>query len=482
MRRSVSGHDEGRLCAVLLWCRHHLGTGGDAGEQRRFLSTKQIWLPPGAWYDVVAGSLVQSPTPCGQTITRHYALEDQPMFVRGGAIVPRRILTNQLLGTARSAYDALEFTVYPGGCGSLSLYEDDAETTAYATTGDFSEQTVRVYAVQRRAGVDQDRCGAGEWRLFGAGLAACRGALSADRYRAAGGGRRQHAPVVALRSSSGGPSWHYDARDMSVVVDCGQLSTTVVHDVMVTQRANIDVDGISGILNRAELAKSLLDQARETPGSDDTTSQNLMLLAAQSAHLSAINWNASGFAAAVTNVRALAVAAVAELQSKRPPAANALVQMFSSMRGDNVLCANRNCLAANDASDGYVQLRIEGFQPTTTTTAPTTKLVALWNPNVPDNFAVDPSYNVPNGYTPAVFQGGVAFTQSAAGLLPLRVFWNGRDFLTVASSAGVAWAQAHNYTDMQHVAGYVYAQQPTSNGTSVDDRRWNTALSLLQHF
>jgi alpha-glucosidase (family GH31 glycosyl hydrolase) len=439
-----------------------------------YLSTKQIWLPPGAWYDTVAGTLVQSPSPCGQTITRHYALEDQPMFVRGGAIVPRRILSDNLLGTARSAYDALEFTVYPGGCGSTSLYEDDAETTGYAR-GDYSLQSVE--------------CVPGHAISIKLDAAVFHGTFAPPAQRHVvlrfpmvpyGQVSLDGTLVPWARFATGSaPSWHYDARDMAVVVDCGTLSTSAVHTVSVLA-SKPAVDGLSGVFNRAALAKSLLDQARETPGSDDTTSDKLLRLASMSDLLGSRHWNASGFATAITEARNLVKPAIAELVANRPPAAGALVQMFSVSRGDNVMCANSNCIAANDASDGYVQMRIEGFQPVAQTSLPTTKLLALWNPNVPDNFATDGSYNVPSGYSAAVFNGGVAFSSQVAGTVPLRVFWNGRDFLTVASSAGVLWAQQHNYTDMQHIAGYVWAQPPATNTTSVDDRRWNTAISLLQ--
>jgi alpha-glucosidase (family GH31 glycosyl hydrolase) len=444
------------------------------------LSEKKIWLPPGAWFDIVAGLVEQSPTPCGKTITRHYSLEDQPMFVRGGAIVPRRILGSNLISQARQAYTAIEHTVYPGDCGSSALYEDDAETMAYLTS--FSRQAIRcTQRTSTSVGITIDAAAAqGSFAPPSSRHTVVRFPMSPIATQVL----LDNVAVPWSRFARGTPTWHYDARDTAVVVDCGVLTTTSAHTIAVAfvkmPQAGM-IDGLSGIMNRANVGKSSLDFARETPGSEGVRSHYFLQLASASAHLSAQQWSAADFVAQVQFVQGLLPNAIAELQQHYPNPPGALTQMFSSQRGDNVLCANSNCLAANNNADGYVFMRIEGYQPTQKSSQ-TQTLRAYWNPNVPDNAEWDASFSVPGGYQTSIFSGGLALKASGgAGTAPLRLFYNGRDYLTVASAAGLAYAKANNYTDQNHICGWVFTQ-PQSSGTSIDDQRWNFALALIQLF
>jgi alpha-glucosidase (family GH31 glycosyl hydrolase) len=445
------------------------------------LSTKQIWLPPGAWYDVVAGSLIQSPTPCGQTITRHYSLEDQPMFVRGGAIVPRRLLTSQLLGTARSAYDALEFTVYPGGCGSLSLYEDDAETTAYAR-GDFSEQAVRCTqsnAAQVSITIDAAQAN-GAYSPPSQRRVIVRFPLTAIAQQVLVDGNS----VSWARFANGGGalSWHYDARDMSVVVDCGSLSTGAQHTVslvLVKLPQSSFLDGVSGLMNRAIIGKASLDFARDTPGSAGTKSGSLMELASASETLSAHWWNVTGFTASIAYIRSLVPAAITELQQREPYPIDGLVQLYSASRQDNLLCGTQACISTNLPAVGYTRLRVEGYQPDPSWPG-VQAINDWWSAANQDNYATDQSGNIPSGYVTAVFADGVTFASQQPNTVPLRLFWSAArtDFLTVASSAGLAYAAQNNYVDMNHTVGWVLTKPWRTS--DVDERRWNFALALLR--
>jgi hypothetical protein len=445
------------------------------------LSTKQIWLPPGAWYDTVAGTLVQSPSPCGQTITRHYALEDQPMFVRGGAIVPRRILSDNLLGTARSAYDALEFTVYPGGCGSTSLYEDDAETTGYAT-GSWASQSVRCTqssATQVSVTIDASQSN-GAFVAPATRRVIVRFPMTAIAQQVTVDGNN----LSWARFKGGAASWHYDARDMSVVVDCGVLSTTAAHVValvLVKVPQSGFLDGVSGAMNRAIVGKASLDFARDTPGSAGVKSGKLMELASASDHLSANWWNVTGFTAAIGYIRSLVPDAIIELQQREPFPIDGLVQLFSAQREDNLLCGTQACISTNLPAVGYTRLRIEGYQPDPTWGG-VQSLNDWWSQANLDNYATDASGNIPSGYVPAVFANGVTFASQQPGTVPLRLFWSAArtDFLTVASAAGLTYAAQNNYVDMNHTVGWVLAKPWRTS--DADERRWNFALALLQSF
>ena len=97
-----------------------------------------------------------------------------------------------------------------------------------------------------------------------------------------------------------------------------------------------------------------------------------------------------------------------------------------------------------------------------------------------DNMGVDWNNNLPAGYTRATFLNGVIFTAQEKNTIPLRLFYSSarQDYLTVASDEGIAYAKANNYTDMKHVAGYVF-RDPWRSATTVDGLRWQKARAMI---
>ena len=97
------------------------------------LTEVDVWLPEGAWYDVSHGELVVSPKG-GKTFARSYAIDQNPWFVRGGAIVP--MYPRSVRNLANPGTDELEFLVAPGAeTGEGVVYEDDGVTPDYAANG-----------------------------------------------------------------------------------------------------------------------------------------------------------------------------------------------------------------------------------------------------------------------------------------------------------------------------------------------------------
>jgi alpha-glucosidase (family GH31 glycosyl hydrolase) len=66
----------------------------------------------------------------GRTVTVEAPLDQIPLFVKGGAIVPMRPVASH---TEAQPTDTLDLAVYPdsGRAGSFSLYEDDGRTLNY---------------------------------------------------------------------------------------------------------------------------------------------------------------------------------------------------------------------------------------------------------------------------------------------------------------------------------------------------------------
>jgi alpha-glucosidase (family GH31 glycosyl hydrolase) len=90
---------------------------GPGGEQR-------IYLPPGDWRDFFTGKRHRG----GATFTAHYAIDETPVFVREGAIVPEQRPSDY---SNAQRLDPLVLSVYGAGNGAFELYEDDGESLDY---------------------------------------------------------------------------------------------------------------------------------------------------------------------------------------------------------------------------------------------------------------------------------------------------------------------------------------------------------------
>lgn len=110
---------------------------------QRGLRSREVYLPRGRWYDFWTGAAVDGPA----YFEAAAPLDRIPLYVRGGSIVPS---TAAMDHTGERAWDPIRFDIYPDASGraSGSLYEDDGESTAYAS------------GVWRRTRVDYAREGA----------------------------------------------------------------------------------------------------------------------------------------------------------------------------------------------------------------------------------------------------------------------------------------------------------------------------------
>jgi hypothetical protein len=85
---------------------------------------RSVYLPPGRWMDFFTGQ----PHRGGTTLTRHYATDATPVFVRAGSIIPE---ASAAPGRDGHAASVLTLDVYGSGQGSFELYEDDGISLAY---------------------------------------------------------------------------------------------------------------------------------------------------------------------------------------------------------------------------------------------------------------------------------------------------------------------------------------------------------------
>jgi alpha-glucosidase (family GH31 glycosyl hydrolase) len=80
-----------------------------------------VWLPPGDWVGFFDGRNYEG----GRAFAARYAVEEIPVFVRAGAVIPEQRPSDY--SDARPL-DALILNVYGSGSGRFELYEDDGES------------------------------------------------------------------------------------------------------------------------------------------------------------------------------------------------------------------------------------------------------------------------------------------------------------------------------------------------------------------
>ncbi|MFM5916525.1 MAG: TIM-barrel domain-containing protein [Novosphingobium sp.] len=101
----------------------------------------KMCLPQGVWYDYWTGQPVAMPADQTEGIAeidRQPRLDTLPVFVRGGAVIPRQPLVQS---TSEAPQGPLQLDIYPAdGCAG-ALYDDDGHSMGFAR-GQFFRQTV----------------------------------------------------------------------------------------------------------------------------------------------------------------------------------------------------------------------------------------------------------------------------------------------------------------------------------------------------
>ncbi|WP_295728465.1 glycoside hydrolase family 31 protein [uncultured Muribaculum sp.] len=91
------------------------------------LAPRPMWLPEGKWYDYSTGNMYEGDT----TLDLSYTLDENPFFVRAGAIIP---MNPGHVRSLQQQCDTLVLSFIPGADGVLTHYEDDGVSEEYKHT------------------------------------------------------------------------------------------------------------------------------------------------------------------------------------------------------------------------------------------------------------------------------------------------------------------------------------------------------------
>ncbi len=178
-----------------------------------------VWLPPGTWYSHDGAESYLG----GGMLERTYTLEEIPIFVRPGSVLP---LYPEGMRDLASVPDTIILQVFPGAEGHTALYDDDGATQGYQR-GEFARTCVRSRRGDRAHRVHVDR--------MDGSYAGC---PSRRRYviELLDAGIPESVEVNGRRlrySATPQPgTWLFDAAWLCVRVDLGLVSVHEQHDVV----------------------------------------------------------------------------------------------------------------------------------------------------------------------------------------------------------------------------------------------------------
>ena len=113
--------------AMTGWDRNNVKMKENKNEDVDWSQSKTVtkYLPQGTdWYDFWTNTRMKG----GQSVTIQATLDQVPMFVRAGSILP---LGPEMQWVGEKSWDNLELRVYPGADGSFVLYEDEGDNYNY---------------------------------------------------------------------------------------------------------------------------------------------------------------------------------------------------------------------------------------------------------------------------------------------------------------------------------------------------------------
>ena len=87
-------------------------------------TTRELYLPPGSWYDFWTGERIEG----GRHVSRTVDLETMPLYIRAGSILPLGPVKQH---TSERTDEPLSISIYPGADASFLLYEDDGTSFNY---------------------------------------------------------------------------------------------------------------------------------------------------------------------------------------------------------------------------------------------------------------------------------------------------------------------------------------------------------------
>jgi len=198
---------------------------GSAVSPETGLAGRKVWLPAGQdWYDMTSGKILKG----GQELELSYTLDENPWFVKAGAIIP---MAGEEIMSLQEKSDELVVFVAPGdGRSEYSLYEDDCNSNAYEK--EFSRTRITKVSDSKSLSLT---FGAREGRFEGA-------SASRDLKFVFEG----VVPPVSVKVDGKDAGWSYRGADLAIEIELKGAAADCAHSVDVEFDDTIDRELLRG--------------------------------------------------------------------------------------------------------------------------------------------------------------------------------------------------------------------------------------------
>jgi alpha-glucosidase (family GH31 glycosyl hydrolase) len=102
----------------------------DKDGLKNLYTMQKIWLPEGNWIEWSSGALIEG----GKIIERPFCIEDIPIYLKEGAVIPmqKRFTAEEgIKNTADEIKDYLILSIFPGDSGFARIYDDEGNNQNY---------------------------------------------------------------------------------------------------------------------------------------------------------------------------------------------------------------------------------------------------------------------------------------------------------------------------------------------------------------
>jgi hypothetical protein len=222
------------------------------------LTSKQVWVPPGTWVEKDRGLVVKGP----QTITRNYALEEIPQFIRVGAMIPTLPhIPGDTIGKATETYKAIIWTIYLGDDGSAtegsgSIYEDDGTTMKYLKQSSTPGTTASFQNNGRLLEFVVNSSTEKQWTLR---------VVNSLLPKSITFDGKITIPYSRFPTKSG--VWSWDGATGELIVNIPTVTNSVKLSIIWENEHQQSFNGVQGAVFLSTIAKHALDEVRQSVGS-----------------------------------------------------------------------------------------------------------------------------------------------------------------------------------------------------------------------
>ncbi|HNX65921.1 MAG TPA: glycoside hydrolase family 31 protein [Bacteroidales bacterium] len=199
-----------------------------------FVSQK-IWLPAGEWYEWCTGTLIKG----NQVVDRPYMINEIPLYVRSGAIIP---MQPDMKRIGEKAIDPLIINIFPGKSGKTRVYDDASADNGFKN----NEYTFTTISFIKRDSTITARIDPIEGKFHGMPESRCyeiRLPLTFVPVSVRVNGKM-------LDYTTDGIGWFYDGSNLSTIIRTGRFNVNDRTDIEIIF-PDMDQHQLSGIIGKA---------------------------------------------------------------------------------------------------------------------------------------------------------------------------------------------------------------------------------------